>query len=230
MPNRLLKEGITDSEKINSLDWAEEVFFYRLLVVSDDFGRFDARPAILRARCFPLKESLKNAQIEVWLKSLQAADLLHRYQVGSEVFAEIANWEQRVRTKGKYPAPSEGKWLTLDGQLTDICPTSDSNLRTGDGVGKGKGLGKGASNEKISFDAAAGSWAGIDSAQRDLWRVAYPAIDLETELAKAAAWLVANPKNQKSNYARFLNGWFTRAQDRAPRQAVSTASVMAGAI
>lgn len=230
MPNRLLKEGINDSAKINRLDWPEEVFFYRLLVIADDYGRVDARPAILRARCFPLKESLTNNQVEKWLMGLQSAALLYRYQVGSEVFAEIANWEQRVRTRGKYPPPSDGKWLTIDGQLTDICPQPADNCLTGDGVGKGRGKGKGASNEKISFDAATGAWLGIEETQRGLWSIAYPAIDLGQELAKAASWLVSNPKNQKSNYARFLNNWFTKAQDKAARvPSVSTAKPWDGA-
>jgi len=44
-------------------------------------------------------------------------------------------------------------------------------------------------------------------------------------LASAAAWLVANPKNVKSNYARFLTSWFKRAQDRAPRHPQAPAKV-----
>jgi uncharacterized protein YdaU (DUF1376 family) len=51
----------------------------------------------------------------------------------------------------------------------------------------------------------------------EIWRKAYPAIDLETESAKALSWLNANPKNKKSNIKRFLNNWLSRAQERAPR-------------
>lgn len=45
---------------------------------------------------------------------------------------------------------------------------------------------------------------------------AYPAIDITTEIMKASAWLVANPKNVKKNVARFVNNWLARAQDKAP--------------
>lgn len=65
----------------------------------------------------------------------------------------------------------------------------------------------------IAFDGT--TWLNTDK-HFLLWQKAYPAIDLKTELSKAAAWLIANPKNTKSNYARFLTNWFTRAQDRAP--------------
>jgi hypothetical protein len=46
---------------------------------------------------------------------------------------------------------------------------------------------------------------------------AYPALDVPQEILRAEAWLVANPKNRKSDGARYLNGWLARAQDRAPR-------------
>lgn len=65
----------------------------------------------------------------------------------------------------------------------------------------------------IAFDGT--TWINTEC-YFELWAKAYPAIDLKTELAKAAAWLIANPKNRKSNYARFLTSWFVRAQDRAP--------------
>jgi hypothetical protein len=68
---------------------------------------------------------------------------------------------------------------------------------------------------KINFDGR--TFVGIDEAKLALWRSAYPALDLPAEMAKAAAWLMANPKNKKSNYERFLTNWFSRAQDRAAR-------------
>lgn len=49
------------------------------------------------------------------------------------------------------------------------------------------------------------------------WRQAFPAIDVSLQIARAEAWLNANPANRKSNYERFLLNWLTRAQDGAPR-------------
>lgn len=42
MPNRIIKESICVSESIDSLSWFDEVFFYRLIVNCDDYGRLDA--------------------------------------------------------------------------------------------------------------------------------------------------------------------------------------------
>jgi hypothetical protein len=74
-----------------------------------------------------------------------------------------------------------------------------------------------APSEKISLNAA-GRWDAIPELLLATWKEAYPALSLDAELSKAAAWIIANPKNKKSNYARFLTNWLTRAQDKAPAQ------------
>lgn len=74
-----------------------------------------------------------------------------------------------------------------------------------------------APSEKISLDAG-GEWIGIPAALTAKWQEAYPAISLGAELSKASAWILANPKNKKSNYARFLTNWLCRAQDNAPKR------------
>ncbi len=216
MPNRLLKEGIVDSDAINALSPEAEVCFYRLLVVSDDLGRMDARPGIVRARCFPLKEqSNLNSKIEIWLEELGKAGLITRYQVDGKPYLAIAKWDQRVRSNGKYPPPP-------DGLMTDGCLSIDGQLSAECGLGKGEGKGKGASNaNEVRFDAASGAWS-VPDLLLSQWVKAYPAVDVNVELVAASAWLLANTKNQKSNYARFLGNWLTRAQDRAPRAAAGS--------
>lgn len=73
-----------------------------------------------------------------------------------------------------------------------------------------------ARSKKISFDFDAGSFSKIPESERLLWQTAYPALSIDQEISKAAAWLMANPKNKKSNYERFLVNWFAKSQDRAP--------------
>lgn len=59
------------------------------------------------------------------------------------------------------------------------------------------------------------AWQGITDADREAWRVAYPAADLRVELAKAHEWLLGHPaKARRSNWRRFITGWLTRCQDR----------------
>ncbi len=109
MPNRVLKETICTSETLDMLTPLEERLFYRLLVQCDDFGRMDARPAILRAKCFPLKvDGIALDEVEFWVQALSTAGLLHLYVVEGKPYLQIATWEkhqQRRARYSKYPAP-----------------------------------------------------------------------------------------------------------------------------
>lgn len=69
---------------------------------------------------------------------------------------------------------------------------------------------------KAKFDYATGRFENLSSEMLQAWAEAYPAIDVRQEIAKAKAWLLANPKNRKSNLERFLTNWLTKAQDRTP--------------
>lgn len=72
---------------------------------------------------------------------------------------------------------------------------------------------------KIQFDYSLGQWNGISEDDASAWGSAYPALDIDSELFRAAEWAKANPANRKNNWRRFLTNWFSRAQERAPRRA-----------
>lgn len=108
MPNRIIKESICTSASVDGLSWFEEVFFYRLIVNCDDYGRFDARLAVLRARLFPLKD-ITNRQIEAALSKLVTAGMVRVYEYDRQPFLQLENWSkhQSVRNKrSKYPDPN----------------------------------------------------------------------------------------------------------------------------
>ena len=70
---------------------------------------------------------------------------------------------------------------------------------------------------KIEFDPLKGVFKGISEADELRWQDAYPAVPIPPEIAKAAAWLKANPANRKKNNERFLVNWVSRSQDKAAR-------------
>lgn len=60
-----------------------------------------------------------------------------------------------------------------------------------------------------------GGWRGIDERRMRAWAAAFPACDLERQLAAMHAWLTANPERaRKSNYERFITNWLKKEQDR----------------
>ncbi len=110
MPNRIIKESICRSDSIDSLSWFEEVLFYRLIVVCDDYGRFDGRSAVVKGSCFPLKDDITKKQIADALNKLSTVGLVRGYEVRGKSFLQLTAWEkhQQIRAKNsKYPAPDE---------------------------------------------------------------------------------------------------------------------------
>ena len=117
MSNRILKESVQTSATIAALEhWESEVLFYRLIVACDDYGRFDARPAIIRARCFPLVlNRVTEADVDNWLTELESVDLIRRYSVDGERFLAMRKWDnhQRIRNlRGRYPAPPDSNLIS----------------------------------------------------------------------------------------------------------------------
>lgn len=119
MPNRIIREGIITSEAVNSLSWEAEIFYRRLLSVVDDFGRFDARPSVLRSALYPLKlDSMREDSVQRCLKSCEAARLVVLYSVEGKEYLEVTNFRQQVRSKkSKYPAP--------DAHMHSTCTSDD---------------------------------------------------------------------------------------------------------
>lgn len=135
MPNRIIKESICVSESIDSLSWFDEVFFYRLIVNCDDYGRLDARPAILKARLFPLKDIPADGILDA-LHDLEAAGMVLLYESGKKPFLQLVSWEahQSIRAKrSKYPAPENQTALVGGGLIPKPQKPEGSRSETPDG-------------------------------------------------------------------------------------------------
>ena len=106
MPTRYLKPGVRDSECIDGLTPQAENLFYRLLVTVDDFGRFDARPAMIKANCFPIKDSMSINKCKDLLDELEINELITVYVVSGKNILQMSKWDNVPRAKeSKYPAP-----------------------------------------------------------------------------------------------------------------------------
>lgn len=107
MPERIVRPGILTSEPVNRLSWPAEVFYRRLMSIVDDFGRYDGRPAILRASLYPLLlERVREADVASWIGECHEAGLVRLYQCpGSKPHVELLKFDQRLRAKkSKWPS------------------------------------------------------------------------------------------------------------------------------
>lgn len=92
MPNRILNEGICTSDRIASLTDFEFRLWACLLTIVDDAGRGDARPAIIKGRCFALLEKVTAKDVDTDLHGLAAKGCVSLYTVGNMQFYEISDW------------------------------------------------------------------------------------------------------------------------------------------
>lgn len=116
MPTRLLREGILDSERVNSLSIEAELFYRRLMSVVDDYGRYEASPAKLRPRLFPLRlHQFTDKDVLAMLNECLANDkrLLTLYEVNGKRYVEIIDFKQQLRSPSKYPEPTKENVVCL---------------------------------------------------------------------------------------------------------------------
>jgi uncharacterized protein YifE (UPF0438 family) len=120
MPTRYLKAGIRDSELIDKLSPMAETFFYRLLVTVDDFGRYDARASMIKAHCYPIKESVTAKKCAELLKELSDAGMIEIYMVDEKEYLQVCRWDNIPRAKeSKFPQkPANVNHLHTDVYIT----------------------------------------------------------------------------------------------------------------
>lgn len=109
MPNRILRDGILTSDRVNELDLFQENVYRRLMSVVDDFGRFDGRHEIIRAAIFPLRlDSVTNDMIEQALEACRTLGLIVRYRIDGKNFLQLSDFRQQVRVmRSKCPEPTQ---------------------------------------------------------------------------------------------------------------------------
>jgi hypothetical protein len=72
-----------------------------------------------------------------------------------------------------------------------------------------------SSASKVEFNWETGMFHGISDAKVSKWADAFPALEVDTEINKAAVWLLENPaRGHKRNYGRFLVNWMAKSQER----------------
>lgn len=142
MPNRVIRSGFLDSEKVMKLTEEEQNYFIRLMLVADDYGRFDARPEMLKSHCYPVTDKALSIVSQMTVK-LVDTELIQVYEVNRKKYLQIFNFDQRLRQKRiKYPAPP---CQADDGQVADNGrpeseSESDSELKRNEYETERKGL------------------------------------------------------------------------------------------
>lgn len=104
MPNRILKESIRTSKKINGLtDFQFRLWAY-LITYVDDYGRGSADPELIKGFVFPRRKGVTESAIKAGLTDLANIGLVHLYEVDGEPYLKIEGWEQEQPEAGRRTA------------------------------------------------------------------------------------------------------------------------------
>jgi hypothetical protein len=128
VPNRIIREAILTSDKVDELDPATEVFYRRLLSKVDDYGRFDARPSVLRASLYPLRlDRVREADCSRWMAACQKAGLIVLYSHDGKPYLEVVNTGWKARSESRYPALQASANICSQVQ-TNVCLDVDVDV------------------------------------------------------------------------------------------------------
>lgn len=123
MPKRYISDNLTLSTTIDCLIPVEENFYCRLITTADDFGRFDARPPVMKARCFPLKTGVTVEDCERWAWNMALKRAIVIYEVEGRPFGYFPEWLthqfQRAKTS-RYPEPTKANTLISEHLLARV--------------------------------------------------------------------------------------------------------------
>ena len=231
---RNLKPSFFANDILAECDPMARLLFAGLWTIADRDGRLEYRPRKIKGLLFPYD----NCDIEPLVEQLAARGFVVVYRAGGmnvlaiPTFREHQRCHPDERSEG-FPAPEyaegngdfpeenakPGNPTNEPGNLPATCasflfPLSSNPLSSVTTSEPPKRRKRSLSPDAVSWSADAG-WQGITDSDRTAWLQAFPACDLPAELARAAAWLVANPtKAHKSNWRRFLVSWLTRSQDK----------------
>lgn len=129
MPTRVIRDGCVDSERVDALSYGAEVFYKRLWMIVDDYGRFEYDPVVILAKTFPRRVGkITPEQIQVWMQECIYGDeplVLIYDDGGRKKYLEVAGFGQRIRLNGQGEPTSLSKCPYPPGKcLDDYLPQS----------------------------------------------------------------------------------------------------------
>jgi hypothetical protein len=111
---RRIYAGFLKNKKINSVSWMAEAWFWRLVVLADDYGNIDGDMRWLTVNAAPKRE-VDTKQAKILTDELRSAGLIMFYQVDGDDFINIPGFIDRQpankngRRIKRVPRPEDGR-------------------------------------------------------------------------------------------------------------------------
>ncbi len=108
---RKLHSKICENEELGECSIGANLLFERLLIKTDDEGRFYGNPIIINKLVFTARKDIKNSQIDKWLVELTKKELIQPYIANKKKYLYFLNFHKYqqlrkdIKPKIYYPTP-----------------------------------------------------------------------------------------------------------------------------
>ena len=230
MPNRIIKESFTKSEKIAKLTDFEFRLWVTLITLADDYGCGDARPEIIKGSGFPFRERLSLSDIEHGLAKLAAVGCITLYKVDGISYLQFPHWfdhQRQRKTKHKFPLPphTDGDGCVNLRQVAAGCgleseseSESESEIESESNASCAELPEDGRSSpepSEFSIPLNDGTVYNVPLGDIETYKSLYPGVNVSQQLRNMIGWSMGNPSRRKTKLGvkRFINSWLMREQD-----------------
>jgi len=126
-----------ESSRVNRLSIGAEALYLRLLVLSDDYGRYHGAAHEVLGRALTrrwMAGEVRLDDVEDWLCQLETVGLARRYEIGDEAFLELVDFVTATdpkRKRARFPDPGD-QTGTRRGPDGDETAPADRRQKTED--------------------------------------------------------------------------------------------------
>lgn len=107
---RAIQDTVGTSESLASLSHLAERLWWRILALSDPWGRLDARPRKLRAACYPMLPQITDADAGRCLLELQDAGRIIVWEKDGQHIVQIVDFEKNQPREAFRKRPPESRY------------------------------------------------------------------------------------------------------------------------
>ena len=123
---RTIKPDFWRSRTVARLSDRAALTFVALWTFADDEGRGIDDAAFLRADIWTPHPDVTDADVEAWMRELEAANLVVRYRANGRPLYQVRSWAEHQRvpkpSPSKYPPPEDDAEPTLFREPSDTVP------------------------------------------------------------------------------------------------------------
>lgn len=238
---RDIKPQFFIDDDVARLSFEARYLFIATFTIADRDGRFEDRPAMIKAQAMPYDD----VDVDALLTEIEAGGFIVRYQVDGRRYIQIRTFSKHQKphpkeSAGNFPPPavaeshkskddhSEPGKGWKEENLGVHAPRKDPTLSAGYGSGSGNGYGEGSEAHEVRPslpNATTGlefpcigsptAWS-PDEEQLAEWEQLYPELDVRQECRQALAWVRARQAKRKtaSGMPAFIVGWLNRSQNK----------------